>query len=348
MSGIKSAGYPAMLYRLTPILALILIGANGRMISSPERAVFFHPLANDLTFSRYHLLCIQIGASLLQSQRNETLCQELEDDTQCGLLVFRYWNYLRKQTIVLETYNTTFNYWMNRGLFFVHCWLSWSFVFPYITTLIHLIVALRVLMGAPTVTYSSCTTGLFCSLPCRLAGAQFLFALKFSDLFECSRLGFGISLFGFRVKGSKFRIRIRLHLAVFVSTAKHVELLIISNLLGLTLGEIYWILQICHFGLLWFCRSFIGRVCTFIYSGGVGLYAPVIKGGHWFVQWIVPWKTTRLDWFLQLFYGLPLLPFSISLHILSGESGAYWSACVLLLLRSWYFWSEHSFFEDAY
>lgn len=203
-----------MLYPITTILALILIGANGRMISSPERAVFFHPLANDLTFSRYHLLCIEIGTNFLQSQKNETLCQELEDDTQCGLPIFRYWNYLRKQTIVLETYNTTFNYWMNRGLFFVHCWLSWSFVFPYITTLIHLIVALRVLMGAPTVTYSSCTTGLFCSLPCRLADAQFLFALKSSDLFEFSRPGFGIPLFGFRVKGSKLRMLIYQHLAL--------------------------------------------------------------------------------------------------------------------------------------
>ena len=130
-----------------------------------------------------------------------------------------------------------------------------------------------------------------------------------------------------------------------MSTCKTCDsLIIVLFLLGLTLDEIFRILQSCHFGLLWFCRPFIGRVCTFIYSGGVEFYAPVIKGGHWFVQWIVPRTTTRLDWFLQLFYGLPLLHLAVSLHILSG---AYWSACVLLLLRLWYFWSEHSFFEDA-
>ncbi|KAG0616937.1 hypothetical protein M758_5G153300 [Ceratodon purpureus] len=117
VTGLREGGYS------DDMTLAAVAGANGRVISSPERAVFFHPLAKDLSFSRY-------------------------------------WNYLRKQTIVLETYNTTFNYWMNRGLFFVHCWLSWSFVFPYITTSLHLMVAMRVLMGGSPEVYSSCTTGL--------------------------------------------------------------------------------------------------------------------------------------------------------------------------------------------
>ncbi|KAJ7514182.1 hypothetical protein O6H91_23G031900 [Diphasiastrum complanatum] len=81
-------------------------GANGRMISSPGMAVFIHPLGKNLTFSKY-------------------------------------WNYLRKQTFVLESYNTNVNWMMNRALFFSHCWLSWSFVLPILMTLVHLTAALR-------------------------------------------------------------------------------------------------------------------------------------------------------------------------------------------------------------
>jgi hypothetical protein len=35
---------------------LHIVGANGRIISSPERAVFFHPLAKNLSFPRYYSL----------------------------------------------------------------------------------------------------------------------------------------------------------------------------------------------------------------------------------------------------------------------------------------------------
>jgi hypothetical protein len=61
---------------------------------------------------------------------------------------------------VLETYNTTFNFWMNRGLFSVHCWLSWSFVFPYVTTLVHLVVALRAFVSTSFDSFPSCSIGL--------------------------------------------------------------------------------------------------------------------------------------------------------------------------------------------
>jgi hypothetical protein len=117
VTGLREGGYS------DDMTLAAVAGANGRMISSPERAVFFHPLAANLSFSRY-------------------------------------WNYLRKQTIVLETYNTTFNFWMNRGLFSVHCWLSWSFVFPYVTTLVHLVVALRAFVSTSFDSFPSCSIGL--------------------------------------------------------------------------------------------------------------------------------------------------------------------------------------------
>ncbi|KAL3678207.1 hypothetical protein R1sor_021163 [Riccia sorocarpa] len=79
--------------------------ANKRIISSPPDTIFFHPLGR-ATFKQY-------------------------------------WNYLRKQSIVLETHITTVNYLMNRALFYTHCWLSWGLCFPYLTSLIHLLVILR-------------------------------------------------------------------------------------------------------------------------------------------------------------------------------------------------------------
>ncbi|CAH9098598.1 unnamed protein product [Cuscuta europaea] len=83
-----------------------IAGANQRLITSPPVAVFPHPLATDLTFPRY-------------------------------------WNYLRKQTFVLESYTTKVNWLMNRALFFTHCYLSWGFVAPYFMAGFHVAATLR-------------------------------------------------------------------------------------------------------------------------------------------------------------------------------------------------------------
>uniref|UniRef100_A0A0E0N6G5 ceramide glucosyltransferase n=1 Tax=Oryza rufipogon TaxID=4529 RepID=A0A0E0N6G5_ORYRU len=83
-----------------------IAGQHKRLISSPPVAVFPHPLSSDLSFSRY-------------------------------------WNYLRKQTFVLESYVSKVNWMMNRALFASHCYLSWGFVWPYIMALVHVMVALR-------------------------------------------------------------------------------------------------------------------------------------------------------------------------------------------------------------
>ncbi|OIW08926.1 hypothetical protein TanjilG_05902 [Lupinus angustifolius] len=83
-----------------------IAGAHKKLISSPPVAVFPHPLATDLNFGRY-------------------------------------WNYLRKQTFVLESYTTKVNQIMNRALFAVHCYLSWGFVAPYFMAMIHVAAALR-------------------------------------------------------------------------------------------------------------------------------------------------------------------------------------------------------------
>lgn len=57
--------------------------------------------------------------------------------------MYRYWNYLRKQTFVLESYTTYVNWIMNRALFTVHCYLSWGFVSPYVMAVFHVAAALR-------------------------------------------------------------------------------------------------------------------------------------------------------------------------------------------------------------
>ncbi|KAF8388869.1 hypothetical protein HHK36_025550 [Tetracentron sinense] len=84
-----------------------IAGAHKRLITSPPVAVFPHPLASDLTFPRY-------------------------------------WNYLRKQTFVLESYTTKVNWIMNRALFSIHCYLSWGFVAPYIMAMIHIAAVIRI------------------------------------------------------------------------------------------------------------------------------------------------------------------------------------------------------------
>lgn len=55
----------------------------------------------------------------------------------------RYWNYLRKQTFVLESYVSKVNWIMNRALFGVHFYLSWGFVCPYVMALVHIATTLR-------------------------------------------------------------------------------------------------------------------------------------------------------------------------------------------------------------
>ncbi|KAJ6993865.1 hypothetical protein D5086_023204 [Populus alba] len=84
-----------------------LAGAHKRLITSPPVAVFPHPLSSDLSFSRY-------------------------------------WNYLRKQTFVLESYTSKVNWIMNRALFSSHCYLSWGFVVPYLMAMTHVAAALQI------------------------------------------------------------------------------------------------------------------------------------------------------------------------------------------------------------
>eukprot|EP01018_Ginkgo_biloba_P027603 Gb_01222 [translate_table: standard] len=100
VSGLRNGGYS------DDMTLAAVSGAHKRLISSPPVAIFFHPLASDLSFSRY-------------------------------------WNYLRKQTFVLESYNTNVNWIMNRGLFFFHCYCSWGYVLPFIMALVHIMATLR-------------------------------------------------------------------------------------------------------------------------------------------------------------------------------------------------------------
>ncbi|KAI3969003.1 hypothetical protein MKW92_020766 [Papaver armeniacum] len=100
-----------------------IAGQHKRLITSPPVAVFPHPHASDLSFPRY-------------------------------------WNYLRKQTFVLESYINRVNWIMNRALFAVHFYLSWGFVAPYIMAMIHTAAALRVYFRGYSFDGTSPTGGL--------------------------------------------------------------------------------------------------------------------------------------------------------------------------------------------
>ncbi|XP_042438716.1 uncharacterized protein LOC122024217 [Zingiber officinale] len=100
VSGLRDGGYS------DDMTLAAIAGQYKRLIWSPPVAVFPHPLASDLSFSRY-------------------------------------WNYLRKQTFVLESYISRVNWLMNRALFSTHCYLSWGFAWPYFMALIHLLTAIR-------------------------------------------------------------------------------------------------------------------------------------------------------------------------------------------------------------
>ncbi|KAK9102307.1 hypothetical protein Sjap_019561 [Stephania japonica] len=101
VSGLRDGGYS------DDMTLAAIAGDHKRLITSPPTAVFPHPLASDLSFSRY-------------------------------------WNYLRKQTFVLESYISRVNWIMNRALFTTHFYLSWGFVMPYLMAMIHIAAALRV------------------------------------------------------------------------------------------------------------------------------------------------------------------------------------------------------------
>ncbi|XP_027358450.1 uncharacterized protein LOC113867368 isoform X2 [Abrus precatorius] len=100
-----------------------IAGAHKRLITSPPVAVFPHPLASDLNFARY-------------------------------------WNYLRKQTFVLESYVTRVNQIMNRALFAVHCYLSWGFAMPYFMAMIHVLAELRFRFKGYSLEETTYTSGL--------------------------------------------------------------------------------------------------------------------------------------------------------------------------------------------
>ncbi|XWS72090.1 hypothetical protein CRYUN_Cryun02cG0010800 [Craigia yunnanensis] len=99
-----------------------IAGAHKRLITSPPVAVFPHPLGSDLSFSRY-------------------------------------WNYLRKQTFVLESYISKVNWLMNKALFSSHCYLSWGFVAPYLMAMVHVAAALQIHIQGYSYEETTCTTG---------------------------------------------------------------------------------------------------------------------------------------------------------------------------------------------
>ncbi len=58
------------------------------------------------------------------------LCAQLLDE-QVSLQ--RYWNYLRRQLYVMDTYVTPHNRLVNHTMLALHTYLSWAFVLPCLT-----------------------------------------------------------------------------------------------------------------------------------------------------------------------------------------------------------------------
>lgn len=74
-----------------------------------------------------------------------------EHDMSPGWSLRRYWNYLRRQTYVLETYSSLFNCVLNRVLLVMHSLLSMGFTFPLFIACLHslALVYLSVLPSIP-------------------------------------------------------------------------------------------------------------------------------------------------------------------------------------------------------
>jgi hypothetical protein len=49
-------------------------------------------------------------------------------DGRCSLR--KFWNYLRRQLYVMDTYASAFNRRQNHGMLALHCYLSWGIVVP--------------------------------------------------------------------------------------------------------------------------------------------------------------------------------------------------------------------------
>ena len=49
-------------------------------------------------------------------------------DKDCSL--GKFWNYLRRQLCVMDTYASEFNRRLNHGMLALHCYLSWALVAP--------------------------------------------------------------------------------------------------------------------------------------------------------------------------------------------------------------------------
>eukprot|EP00850_Spirogloea_muscicola_P018846 SM000177S03179 [mRNA] locus=s177:35680:39904:- [translate_table: standard] len=122
--------------------------ANGRSIHVPSFAVFFHPLPADLTWERY-------------------------------------WNYLRRQIFVLETYSSLYNRVLNRLLFLVHCYLSWGLVIPFLVAELHLLRVGALYWSINSGAYNQLPQALVCTQGLRLSQALVLcLALAFVSLYR--------------------------------------------------------------------------------------------------------------------------------------------------------------------
>lgn len=149
VTGLKNGGYS------DDMTLAAIAGAHKRLITSPPVAVFPHPLASDLSFSRY-------------------------------------WNYLRKQTFVLESYTTTVNWIMNRALFTTHCYLSWGFVTPYLMAVVHITAALRMYIKGYSIEETTFTFGglklVSCLAACTLIELLSMWNLTRIEVHLCNML----------------------------------------------------------------------------------------------------------------------------------------------------------------
>ncbi|CAB4288372.1 unnamed protein product [Prunus armeniaca] len=149
VTGLKNGGYS------DDMTLAAIAGAHKRLITSPPVAVFPHPLASDLSFSRY-------------------------------------WNYLRKQTFVLESYTTKVNWIMNRALFTTHCYLSWGFVTPYFMAIVHITAALRMYIKGYSIEETTFTFGglklVSCLAACTLIELLSMWNLTRIEVHLCNML----------------------------------------------------------------------------------------------------------------------------------------------------------------
>ncbi|CAK0746217.1 hypothetical protein CVIRNUC_001675 [Coccomyxa viridis] len=100
----------------------------------------------------------------------------------------QFWNYLRRQLYVMDTYCNAHNRALNHTMLALHSYLSWSFILPLVLTLAEVVIAVLRLM-TPARSQASASEGATASI----SGPALLYLAAFAFAQMCLRLLTGVT-----------------------------------------------------------------------------------------------------------------------------------------------------------